>query len=88
MSDNFDEVLKRLEALNAASEARHQAMIAEIRGEVKEIRATVEGCGDTLAAAVQGIIEKRNYFSGFLGMVIAGAAVIIAAVQAYAVFFK
>ena len=41
--DLYDEGIKRIEAMMAASEARHQAQI-------RELRAICEGLGDTIAA--------------------------------------
>ena len=100
MSDEYvhkdfnDEGIKRIEAMMAASEARHQA-------EIRELKAIAEGLGDTIAAyadmtnkridALENAMNKSSSWtekilSGALavtGIAIGLAAVIIAGVQVY-----
>ena len=88
--DTLNETMKRIEAMMAASEARHReyaakqdAQIAEIRGEVKELRAIVDGQGDPLAAYVQSFSARSSFWQGVLGAVIGFCAVAVACVQVY-----
>ena len=81
--DTFEETMKRIEAMMAASEARTAAQIAEIRGEVKELRAIVDGQGDTIAAYIETFTARSSFWQGVLGAVIGGCAIVVAAVQVY-----
>ena len=81
--DTFEETMKRIEAMMAASEARTAAQIAEIRGEVKELRAIVDGQGDTIAAYIETFAARYSFWQGVLGAVIGGCAIVVAAVQVY-----
>ena len=93
--DVFNETMKRIEAMMSASEARHSAImhqqaeqIEQIRGEVKELRAIVEGYGDTLTVTVEALSSRSakwaNFFAGIMGF----AAVVIAAVSVYVGVFR
>ncbi|MBQ2617193.1 MAG: hypothetical protein IJF90_10060 [Synergistaceae bacterium] len=86
--DTFEEVMKRIEVMMAASEARNAAQIAEIRGEVKELRAHVEGLENVVLVIADQLNNKSNKLSTLLGVVVAGAAVIVAAVQVFVAVFK
>ena len=86
--DTFEEVMKRIEVMMAASEARNAAHIAEIRGEVKELRANVEGLENVVLVIADQLNNKSNKLSTLLGVVVAGAAVIVAAVQVFVAVFK
>ena len=86
--DTFDETMKRIEAMMAASEARNAAQIAEIRGEVKELREHVTGLEDVVLLAVNQINDRQNRIQNLLGYMIAGAAVVVAAVQVFLAVFK
>ena len=88
--DLFNEALKRLEALNAASEARHEKLTAQVL-------ARFEHDTDTIAEAVSGIntrlddLNNRPSWSEKLititftvmGITVSLAAVIVAGVQVY-----
>ena len=86
--DTFDETMKRIEAMMSASEARNSAQIAEIRGEVKELRAHVEGLENVALVIADQLNNKSNKLSMLLGVVVAGSAVIVAAVQVFVAVFK
>lgn len=87
-----DEGIKRIEAMIAAGEARHQA-------EIRELRAISEGLGDTVAAyadmtnrRIDDLIERDNAmnrridrFMNYIGLVITMCGVIVAAAQLYIV---
>ncbi|MBR0035017.1 MAG: hypothetical protein IJP54_05035, partial [Synergistaceae bacterium] len=91
--DLYDEGIKRIEALMAASEARHQA-------ELRELRAISDGLADTVAAyadmtnrRIDDLIERdtaiHRRFDRFMNfmMLIAGiAGAIVAGVQLYLAF--
>lgn len=90
--DTLEEVMKRIEVMMAASEARQNAQIAEIRGEVKELRAVIDGYSETAAAYIDSTDKRINDIQSTLNAFIsrqAGTitrwgiviAVMIAAVQ-------
>ena len=93
--DVFNETMKRIEAMMSASEARHSAImhqqaeqIEQIRGEVKELRAVVEGYGDTLAVTVEALNSRASRWGIVIGAVLSFAAVVIAAVSVYVGVFR
>ena len=86
--DTFDETMKRIEAMMSASEARNAAQIAEIRGEVKELRAHVEGYGDTLTVTVEALNSRSARWANIIGAVMGFAAVVVAAVSVYVGVFR
>lgn len=97
--DTFDETMKRIEAMMSASEARNAAQIAEIRGEVKELCAEIRGEVKELREHVAGLEEvvllvanqlnnNQSKLQNLLGYMIAGAAVVVAAVQVFLAIFK
>lgn len=79
--DTFDETMKRIEAMMAASEARTEKQIAEIRQQVS-------GMENLLLVVVDQLNSKQNKAMGLLACVIATAAVIIAAVQVFIAVFR
>ena len=81
--DTFDETMKRIEAMMSASEARNAAQIAEIRGEVKELKAVVEGYGDTLTVTVEALNNRASRWANVIAAVMGFAAVVAAAVSVY-----
>ena len=91
--DVFEEVIKRMEALNAASEARAAAQIAEIRSEVKEYKAQAEVYraesrreSESLASDIRGIkdrLDDMRSWMGVMGFGMTFAAIAIAAVQVW-----
>ena len=86
--DTFDETMKRIEAMMSASEARNAAQIAEIRGEVKELKAVVEGYGDTLTVTVEALNSRSARWANSIGAVMGFAAVVVAAVSVYVGVFR
>ena len=95
--DVFEEIVKRIEAQNAASEARHleycarqdtqiaqmRAEIAEIRGDVKALAQQGDGLGDTIVAYVSGFSSRGSFWQWVLGAIIGLSAIIVAGVQVY-----
>ena len=91
--DLYDEGIKRIEAMMAASEARHQA-------ELRELKAITEGLGDTVAAyadmtnrRIDDLIDRDNAmnrrfdrFINYIGIVITLCGAIVAGVQLYLAF--
>lgn len=93
--DTFNETMKRIEAMMAASEARHReycaiqdTKIEEIRGEVKEIRQQVSGLENLLLVVTEQLNSKQNKTLNFMTSLIAGAAVVVAAVQVFIALFR
>lgn len=86
--DTFDETMKRIEAMMSASEARNAAQIAEIRGEVKELKAVVEGYGDTLTVTVEALNSRSARWANIIGAVMGFSAVVVAAVSVYVGVFR
>ena len=88
--DVYDANMAEIRALMAASEARHERLTEEIRGEVRELRGEfkalsqqVEGLADTIAAYVAGFSNRIAWAFGIFGGMIGLAAVIVAGVQVY-----
>ena len=69
--DVFDAEIKRIEALIAASEARHEKLNAEIQGEIKNINTRINGVIDSLLIAIDGIKEAQNKTLAMWGIIIA-----------------
>lgn len=86
--DTFEETMKRIEAMMAASEARTAAQIAEIRGEVKELRRHVDNLENVTLLVSSQLNSRGNTLLAVLGCAIAGSAVIVAAVQIFVALFK
>ena len=79
--DTFDETMKRIEAMIAASEARHREY--STRQDARNAAQIIEGYGDTLAAYVQSFSARSSFWQGVLGVVVGGCAIVVAAVQVY-----
>ncbi len=89
--------MREIRALMAASEAKHNeiaarqnAQIAEIRGEIKEIRRQTEGFADAFGIAINNInhrLDGREKWQmlifSVMGLAITLAAVVVAGVQVY-----
>ena len=61
---------------------------AEIRGEVKELREHVTGLEEVVLLVANQINNRQNKLQNLLGYMIAGAAVVVAAVQVFLAIFK
>lgn len=91
--DIFDEIMKRIEAQNAASEARHleycarqDAQIAEIRGEVRELSAKVDGNNarlDDMNAKLDRMIASSALRWTIFGLCVTLGSVAIAIIQSW-----
>ena len=71
--DVHDETMKRIEALMAASEARHERIAEEMRGEIKEINAKVDGLYNTF----QTFKDSLNWFAILLASLQLGVALVM-----------
>lgn len=69
--DVFNSEIKRMEALIAASEARHEKLNAEIKGEIKNLHTRIDGIVDSLLIAIDGIKEAQNKTLTMWGIIVA-----------------
>ena len=88
--DVFDEVIRRMEAMNAASEARITAQMAELRAELKISREENLREFARLAENIRSVketAEKVNsrsmFWTRLMGIVFWACTAIIAIAQAY-----
>ena len=92
--DIFNEIIKRMEAMNEAHEERTARIIEEIRGEQKRLDEKIEGAIDTFVIAIQDtnkrIDDIHSIVNGLtskiwsvLGIMAGFCAVVIAGVQVW-----
>ena len=88
--ETFDEVIRRMEAMNSASEARTAALIADNNARLEVYRADSRREAESLASDIRAIKDmlslmnsRSAVWQGLLGFVFGLCAVIIAGVQVY-----